>query len=58
MLGLLCHLHAMKVAKAIRDKLTGQHENGYVLLGRQVLKHLCDDDWQYFLLGSPLLIPS
>jgi hypothetical protein len=26
------------------------------LTGRQVLKYLCN--WQYFLLGSPLLIPS
>lgn len=28
------------------------------LTGRQVLKYLCDDDWQYFLLGSPPLRPS
>ena len=28
------------------------------LTGRQVLKYLCDDDWQYFLLGSPHLRPS
>jgi hypothetical protein len=28
------------------------------LTGRQVLKYLCDYDWQHFLLGSPPLRPS